>query len=45
MCGYLVVMRLRIRLDADLIAREHEWDDDPAGWVTAQRSNDSTRVG
>jgi hypothetical protein len=23
----------------------HEWDDDPAGWVAAQRSNDPTRVG
>ncbi len=23
----------------------HEWDDDPAGWVTAQRSGDPARVG
>jgi metal-responsive CopG/Arc/MetJ family transcriptional regulator len=24
---------------------EHEWDRDPAGWVTAQRSGDRSRVG
>jgi len=24
---------------------EHEWDQDPAGWVTAQRSGDPSRVG
>jgi metal-responsive CopG/Arc/MetJ family transcriptional regulator len=24
---------------------EHEWDHDPAGWVTAQRSGDPSRVG
>lgn len=86
MCGYLVVMRLHIRLRDKLIAQldrrvsqgrrdasiaeavrralkderrwddieaglgalagpEHDWDDDPAGWVTTQRSYDSTRVG
>jgi hypothetical protein len=28
-----------------LAGRRHEWDDDPAGWVTAQRSGDSARVG
>jgi Arc/MetJ family transcription regulator len=28
-----------------LSARGHEWDDDPAGWVTAQRSGDPARVG
>ncbi len=24
---------------------DHEWDDDPAGWVTAQRHGDPARVG
>ncbi|HEY2630873.1 MAG TPA: hypothetical protein VGI26_00665 [Solirubrobacteraceae bacterium] len=24
---------------------EHEWDADPAGWVTAGRAGDATRVG
>jgi metal-responsive CopG/Arc/MetJ family transcriptional regulator len=24
---------------------EHEWDHDPAGWVTAQRNSDPARVG
>jgi metal-responsive CopG/Arc/MetJ family transcriptional regulator len=24
---------------------EHEWDDDPAGWVRAQRRGDERRVG
>ncbi len=24
---------------------EHEWDRDPAGWVTAQRNGDPARVG
>jgi metal-responsive CopG/Arc/MetJ family transcriptional regulator len=28
-----------------LADREHEWDSDPAGWVTAQRSGDPARVG
>lgn len=28
-----------------LAGREHEWDDDPAAWVTAQRSADPRRVG
>jgi metal-responsive CopG/Arc/MetJ family transcriptional regulator len=28
-----------------LADRDHEWDDDPAAWVTAQRSGDSHRVG
>ncbi len=28
-----------------LAGREHEWDGDPAGWVTAQRSGDRQRVG
>lgn len=28
-----------------LAGREHEWDEDPAGWVTAQRSADPARVG
>jgi metal-responsive CopG/Arc/MetJ family transcriptional regulator len=28
-----------------LAEREHEWDDDPAGWVQAQRSADQARVG
>jgi hypothetical protein len=23
----------------------HDWDDDPAGWVDAQRRNDARRVG
>jgi metal-responsive CopG/Arc/MetJ family transcriptional regulator len=23
----------------------HEWDDDPAGWVAAQRRSDAARVG
>ncbi|CAN5907137.1 hypothetical protein BH23ACT2_BH23ACT2_15190 [soil metagenome] len=23
----------------------HEWDDDPAGWVAAQRSGDAERLG
>jgi predicted transcriptional regulator len=23
----------------------HEWDDDPAGWVAAQRRSDARRVG
>ena len=23
----------------------HDWDDDPAGWVRAQRRNDSRRAG
>ena len=25
--------------------REHEWDDDPAAWVSRQRSSDPRRVG
>lgn len=28
-----------------LAEREHEWDEDPAAWVTAQRSGDPRRVG
>jgi metal-responsive CopG/Arc/MetJ family transcriptional regulator len=28
-----------------LSGREHEWDSDPAGWVTAQRHGDPARVG
>jgi metal-responsive CopG/Arc/MetJ family transcriptional regulator len=28
-----------------LSGREHEWDDDPAAWVHAQRFADSSRVG
>ncbi len=28
-----------------LAGRGHEWDDDPAGWVSAQRSADPRRVG
>jgi metal-responsive CopG/Arc/MetJ family transcriptional regulator len=28
-----------------LAARDHEWDRDPAEWVTAQRHSDKTRVG
>jgi metal-responsive CopG/Arc/MetJ family transcriptional regulator len=28
-----------------LAGAEHEWDDDPAAWVTAQRSGDPNRVG
>lgn len=28
-----------------LADREHEWDADPAGWVTAQRNGDPARVG
>lgn len=28
-----------------LAGRKHDWDDDPAGWVTAQRSGDPARVG
>lgn len=28
-----------------LAAAEHEWDADPAGWVTAQRFGDPSRVG
>lgn len=27
------------------LASEHEWDADPAGWVTAQRFGDPGRVG
>ncbi len=26
-------------------AREHEWDEDPAAWVHAQRFGDASRVG
>jgi metal-responsive CopG/Arc/MetJ family transcriptional regulator len=28
-----------------LAGQEHEWDDDPAAWVTAQRHGDPARVG
>jgi metal-responsive CopG/Arc/MetJ family transcriptional regulator len=28
-----------------LSGHAHEWDDDPAAWVTAQRWGDPTRVG
>jgi metal-responsive CopG/Arc/MetJ family transcriptional regulator len=28
-----------------LSEREHEWDSDPVGWVTAQRHGDAARVG
>ncbi len=28
-----------------LAGNEHEWDTDPAGWVTAQRFSDPGRVG
>ncbi len=28
-----------------LAGREHEWDDDPAAWVRAQRYSDPSRVG
>lgn len=28
-----------------LAGSEHEWDVDPAGWVHAQRTADTTRVG
>jgi metal-responsive CopG/Arc/MetJ family transcriptional regulator len=28
-----------------LAGAQHEWDDDPAAWVTAQRSGDPSRVG
>jgi metal-responsive CopG/Arc/MetJ family transcriptional regulator len=28
-----------------LADHEHAWDNDPAGWVTAQRNGDPTRVG
>jgi metal-responsive CopG/Arc/MetJ family transcriptional regulator len=28
-----------------LAEHEHEWDRDPAGWVTAQRHSDPSRVG
>lgn len=28
-----------------LEATEHEWDDDPAGWVASQRRGDARRVG
>jgi metal-responsive CopG/Arc/MetJ family transcriptional regulator len=28
-----------------LAGNEHEWDADPAGWVTAQRFSDPSRVG
>lgn len=28
-----------------LADEEHEWDADPAGWVTAQRFDDPRRVG
>lgn len=28
-----------------LAGSEHEWDGDPAGWVTAQRFSDPGRVG
>jgi metal-responsive CopG/Arc/MetJ family transcriptional regulator len=28
-----------------LSGREHEWDLDPAEWVSAQRHSDDTRVG
>jgi metal-responsive CopG/Arc/MetJ family transcriptional regulator len=28
-----------------LADREHEWDDDPAAWVRAQRHSDAARVG
>ena len=28
-----------------LAGQEHDWDDDPAAWVTAQRSGDPNRVG
>jgi metal-responsive CopG/Arc/MetJ family transcriptional regulator len=28
-----------------LAGSEHDWDDDPAAWVSAQRRGDSVRVG
>jgi metal-responsive CopG/Arc/MetJ family transcriptional regulator len=28
-----------------LAGREHEWDEDPAAWVRAQRFSDPSRVG
>jgi metal-responsive CopG/Arc/MetJ family transcriptional regulator len=28
-----------------LAGSEHEWDEDPASWVTSQRSADPARVG
>ncbi|HEY3828515.1 MAG TPA: ribbon-helix-helix domain-containing protein [Solirubrobacteraceae bacterium] len=28
-----------------LAATAHEWDSDPAAWVTAQRTGDASRVG
>jgi metal-responsive CopG/Arc/MetJ family transcriptional regulator len=28
-----------------LADRQHNWDDDPAGWVAKQRRGDPTRVG
>lgn len=30
---------------AALANSEHEWDADPAGWVTGQRAGDPARVG
>jgi hypothetical protein len=28
-----------------LVDRDHAWDDDPAGWVRAQRRSDDRRAG
>jgi metal-responsive CopG/Arc/MetJ family transcriptional regulator len=28
-----------------MVGAEHEWDEDPSGWVTAQRASDASRVG
>lgn len=30
---------------AGSVADGHEWDDDPAGWVSAQRRSDAERLG
>ena len=52
-----VVQALRRRLDEDarwdaleaaagtIADARHEWDEDPAGWVAAQRRTDDARVG
>jgi metal-responsive CopG/Arc/MetJ family transcriptional regulator len=34
-----------IETGIDSLAGEHEWDADPAAWVTAQRHADPSRVG
>jgi Arc/MetJ family transcription regulator len=34
-----------LRSAAGSIAEDHEWDDDPAAWVRAQRRDDQRRVG